>query len=121
MKKQYTKKQIQEAISYWRKRLNENQTRPTGLKLDVQFDNGFGADELFELDTISDLGVDPNNCFVLAGIDDDAPLPVFDVEVRPHPNFDGDVIVLSLEERDEDYDAISYGEFYDAVKKSSAG
>lgn len=48
-------------------------------------------------------------------------LPVFDVEVRQHPNFDGDVIVLSLEERDEDYDAISYSEFYDAVRKSSAG
>ena len=121
MKKQYTKEQIQEAISYWKKQLNENQTRPNMLKLDAQFNNGFGADELYELDTVSDLGVDPNNCFVLAGLDDDAPLPVFDVEVRRHPNFDGDVIVLNLEEQDTDYDAISYSEFYDAVKKSSVG
>ena len=32
---QYTKKQIQEAIAYWEKQLNENQARPTRLRLDV--------------------------------------------------------------------------------------
>lgn len=66
MKKQYTKKQITEAIAYWKKQLNENKTRPTGLRLDAQFSNGFGADELYELDTFFDLGVNPNDCFVLA-------------------------------------------------------
>lgn len=56
---------------------------------------------------------------MLAGLDDNVPFPVFDVEVRRRPNFDGDVIVLNLKEQDTDYDAISYSEFYDAVKKSS--
>ena len=122
MEKRYTKKQIQEAISFWKRRLNENWTRPTRLRLDAQFDNGFGADELYEPDTIFDLGVDPKNCAVLAVFDNDkTAFPVFDIEVRQHPNFDGDVIVLNLEEQNPaDYDAVSYSEFYEAVKKIAA-
>ena len=118
MKKTYTKKQIQEAISYWEKCLNENLSRPKKLKLEAQFSDPIGVDELYEPETISDLGVDPGNCAVRVIFDGDKyrdPHPVCEVEVRPHPTFDGDVIVLKL---DED-DPMEYGDFYSAVKEST--
>ena len=44
--------------------------------------------------------------------DDEDPHPVYDVEVRPHPNFDGDILALKLDE----HDPMDYTDFYDAAK-----